>query len=96
MTTTIPDVLEEAGEQVFLVDLIETLESDYLVDSDDEVLPEKTDVCANCQLSLEAENTSCSHCQVTQYCSLNCRDKDWSFHRFACSVVAQRSAKKLI
>ena len=81
-------------EQEFLEDLIETLEADSTIDSDDEVLPKKTDTCANCRRTLGPERTSCKHCQVTHYCNIQCCEKDYSFHRFACSVAAKRSKTK--
>ena len=56
--------------QEFLVDLIETLEADSIIYSDDEVLPKKKEICANCRLTLGPERTSCKHCPVTHYCNL--------------------------
>ena len=84
--------LSESAEQEFLQDLVETLEADSIIDSDDEVIPK---VCANCRATLDTEHISCDNCTVTLYCNLKCRGKD-IFHRFACSVAAKRSGTKLL
>ena len=86
--------LSETAEQQFLQDLVKTLEADSTIDSDDEVLPKYKEVCTNCRVTLGTDHISCDKCKDTLYCSLKCREKDFSFHMFACSVVAKRSGIK--
>ena len=64
------------------------------IDSDDNF--SNTGVCAMCnrEPSKGEELKRCSCCHIMRYCSVECQRKDWMCHRFACSVVAKRSATK--
>ena len=85
-----PDLL---NEQAILCEFLDpTIDSD---DSDNDVVVSSASVysvCSNCKHPpKKRENLKrCLRCHINRYCSKQCQ-KDWDFHRFACSVVAKKS-----
>ena len=75
--------LSLAEEQAILLEALE----EAGIDSDDDL--EDTD-CANCHHQPEKglEIKKCTPCRITRYCSKKFQKEDWSFHRFACDLVA--------
>ena len=80
--------LSLAEERAILLEVIE----EAGIDSDDD--QEDAGECANCHRKPEKglEIKKCTRCRITRYCSKECQKKDWSFHRFACDLVAKRIA----
>ena len=78
-----PDLLQE---RAVLFDFLAKTN----IDSDDSEDNEVDCVCSNCKHPPKegGELKRCSRCHFTRYCSVQCQRKDWDFHRFACSVVA--------
>ena len=75
-------------EQALLLEVLE----EAGIDSDDGL--EDTGDCANCHRQPEKglEIKKCARCHVARYCSKKCQKEDWSFHGFACDLVAKRIA----
>ena len=90
VNTPIPEA-DLLVEKAVLRDFLDTVD----IDSDDDDVC-GISVCANYkrQPKKGEELKRCSRCQITHYCSVDCKKKDWDFHRFACLVVAKRSATK--
>ena len=82
--------LSLAEEQAILLEALE----EAGIDSDDDLMLDDTGDCENCHRQPEKglEIKKCSRCRITRYCSKECQKKDWSFHRFACDLVAKRIA----
>ena len=80
--------LSLAEEQAILLEALE----EAGIDSDDDL--DDTGDCANCHRQPEKglEIKKCTRCRITRYCSKECQKKDWSFHWFACDLVAKRIA----
>ena len=80
--------LSLAEEQALLLEVL----IEVGIDSDDDL--EDTGDCANCHRQPETrlEIKKYTRCRITRYCSKECQKKDWSFHRFACDLVAKRIA----
>ena len=80
--------LSLAEEQAILLEVLE----EAGIDNDDDL--GDAGECANChrQPVKGIEIKKCTRCRTTRYCSKECQKKDWSFHRFACDLVAKRIA----
>ena len=84
-------------ERALLLEVLQQTDTDSDDNSFDisEVISE-VNTCSNCKRQPQAgvELKRCSRCQITKYCNVECQEKDWDFHRFACSVVAKSATKK--
>ena len=77
------------NERAILRKFLDTVNTDS-EDSDDDL---SSVHCASCKRLPEKgeELKRCLRCHIARYFSIQCQRKDWDFHRFACSVVAERS-----
>ena len=80
--------LSLAEERAILLEVLE----ETSIGSDDDL--QDAGECANCHRQPEKglEIKKCTRCRITRYCSKECHKKDWSFHCFACDLVAKQIA----